>query len=80
MEIQDVAVKIFNPYGNGTWYIMNQDPNDLNYLWAIVDWHEVEVGSVSLEDLIYSHCEKDLYFKPKNALEIYKALLKGEYF
>ena len=35
LETQKVIAKIFNPYGRGTWYIINSDPSDPDYLWAI---------------------------------------------
>ena len=28
LENQMVVCKVFNPYGRGTWYIINQDPED----------------------------------------------------
>jgi len=43
---QLVPLKLF--VANWTWYIMTQDPNNPDYLWAIVDGFEVEMGSVSL--------------------------------
>ena len=44
---QKVVVKIFNPYGKGRFYIMNQDPNDPDYMWGIVQMgDEIEVGSI----------------------------------
>jgi len=78
---QQVVAKIFNPYGRGTWYLLNSDPADPDYLWAIVDLFEVEVGSVSRSELesikvkpFGLGLERDLYFSPINALELYKGL------
>lgn len=78
---QQVVVKIFNPFGSWTWYIMNQDPNDQDYLWGIVDGFDVEMGSISkkeLEDLrvppFNMPLEKDLYFKPISAKELWEKL------
>ena len=31
LESQVVVAKFFNPTGAGTWYLMNQDPEDKNY-------------------------------------------------
>jgi hypothetical protein len=86
MDKQDVVVKIFNPYGRGTWYVMNQDPDDPDYLWGIVKLHEVEVGSFlksDLEKLTIGpgwHLERDLSFRPTNALEVYKGLREGKHY
>ncbi|HNX91923.1 MAG TPA: DUF2958 domain-containing protein [Syntrophomonas sp.] len=80
---QLVYCKIFNPYGRGTWYIINQDPEDPDYLWAIVDLFEVEEGSVSkseLENLRIKvggyglKLERDLSWKPKTAWEVWSKL------
>jgi hypothetical protein len=87
MENQNVVVKIFNPYGKGTWYIMNSDPNDPDYLWGIVDLGQgVEIGSISRSDLEnYRNrfgwgFERDLSFRPKNAKEVYEGLKNGKFF
>jgi hypothetical protein len=82
---QEVVVKIFNPYGNGTWFILNSDPQDPDYLWAIVDLgYGAEVGSVSRNDLETYRgkfglgFERDLGFDPINAEELYKGLRQGK--
>jgi len=87
MANQNVVVKIFNPYGNGRWYIMNSDPNDPNYLWGIVDLGQgAEIGSISRSDLEnYRNrfgwgFERDMSFRPRNAKEVLKGLNEGEYF
>jgi len=87
LENQMVVAKIFNPYGNGVWYLLNSDPSDPDYLWAIVDLFEVEVGSVSREELetlkvppFRLGLERDLYFTPMNAKKLYEAMLSGEKF
>jgi len=81
---QDVIVKIFNPYSAWTWYIMNQDPQDPDYLWAIVKGFEIEMGSVSKADLenllvppLNLPLERDLYFDPIPAQEVWNELQKG---
>jgi hypothetical protein len=85
LENQKVIAKIFNPYGRGTWYIINSDPSDPDYLWAIVDLFEVETGSVSRSELetikvppFGLHLEKDSGFTPINAAELYKGLVAGK--
>lgn len=87
MANQNVVVKIFNPYGRGTWFIMNSDPNDPDYLWGIVDLGQgVEVGSISRSDLenyrnrFGWRFERDTSFSPKNAREVLEGLRNGEFF
>jgi hypothetical protein len=49
---QLVVAKFFDPCGSWSWYLMNQDPDDPDYLWGIVK------GS----DVVYCQdCEKILY-------------------
>ena len=88
LEKQKVICKIFNPYGSWTWYILNQDKDDTDYLWAIVKGNEVEIGSISkaeLENLRIKFggyglpLERDSGFRPINAKECYDRLLKGEH-
>lgn len=80
---QDVICKIFDPQGGFTWYIMNQDPKDPDYLWAIVKGFEVEMGSVSKSELENVtgkwglHMERDLFFQPTKAQEVWDKLQKG---
>ena len=85
LEAQKVIAKIFNPYGRGTWYLLNQDPEDPDYLWAIVDMYEVEIGSVLKSDLETIRLtdanlplERDRYFKPLNAKEAFDKLRAGD--
>ncbi len=81
---QMVVCKIFNPYGRGSWYIMNQDPADPDYLWAIVDLFEVEEGSVQKSEL--ENCripigrfnfplERDLFWEPRPAREVWDTVV-----
>lgn len=85
LENQVVVAKIFNPYGRGVWYLLNSDPEDPDYIWAIVDLFEVEVGSVSRSELesikvppFNLHLERDMYFSPINAAELYRGLIAGK--
>ena len=87
LENQMVIAKIFNPYGRGVYYLLNSDPNDSDYLWAIVDLFEVEMGSVSRSELQTVKLppfglgfERDLYFSPKPAKEVWEGLMKGKRF
>lgn len=87
MATQNVVVKIFNPYGNGRWYIMNSDPNDPDYMWGIVDLGQgAEIGSISRSDLEnYRNrfgwkFERDMSFRPKNSSLVLKGLNEGNFF
>ncbi len=84
---QEVVVKIFNPVANGTWFILNSDPQDPDYLWAIVDLgYGAEVGSVSRSELenykgrFGLGFERDLGFDSINAEELYQGLRQGNYY
>jgi len=82
MEKQVIVAKFFNPSGAGTWWLMNQDPNDPDYLWGVVDLFEIEVGSFSKSELenyvgVYGlGIERDLYFEEVNAKELFQQLVK----
>ena len=79
-EEQNVIAKFFDPAGSWTWYLLNQDPQDTDYLWGIVDGFEVEIGSFSLSELQTARnhlgigIERDLYFKPTNAQHLLDSL------
>ena len=85
MDNQFIVAKFFDPCGTWSWYLMNQDPDDSDYLWGIVKGNEIEVGSFSLSELqnykgsLGIGIERDLYFMPINATELWNKLLKGEY-
>lgn len=56
LESQRVICKIFNPYGPQIWYLLNQDPEDPDYLWLIAyntDYGKpvVECGSASKSEM-----------------------------
>ena len=84
-ENQKVVAKFFDPTGSWTWYLMNQDPEDPDYLWGIVKGFEVEMGSFSLSELESVRgrfglgIERDRYFRPLPAQEVWKKLNKGEH-
>lgn len=85
---QKVIAKIFNPYGNGRWFLINSDENDPDYLWAIVEMGgNVEMGSVSRSELegikltpFRLGLERDLGFRPINAEELFKGLSEGKFY
>ena len=82
---QDVICKIFDPCGSWTWYIMNQDPEDPDYLWGIVKGFETESGSISKRELetvktgFGLGLERDKFFKPRPASEVWKDLQEGKH-
>lgn len=82
---QLVVAKFFDPTGSWTWYLMNQDPADLDYLWGIVKGFEIELGSFSLSELssvkgaLGLGIERDKYFTPVPAKEIWDRLNNGEH-
>jgi hypothetical protein len=85
LSSQMVVAKIFNPYGRGTWYLLNSDPQDPDYIWAIVDLFDVEMGSVSRSELeglkvppFRLGLERDTFFTPINALTLYQGLMEGK--
>lgn len=87
LEKQKVVAKIFNPYGRGTFYLLNSDVNDPDYIWAIIDLFEVEIGSISRNELetmkvppFRLGLERDMYFEPVNAAELYRGLLSGKHY
>ena len=88
LEKQKVVTKIFNPYGQGRWYLLNSDPEDPDYLWAIVQMgRNVEIGSVSRRELetirvspFRFPLERDLGFSPVNAYELWKGLGEGKFY
>jgi hypothetical protein len=88
LEKQKVVAKIFNPYGDARWYLLNSDPEDPDYIWAIVSmFGNVEIGSVSRSELLGVRVrpfglplERDLYFTPQNAAEVYRGLLDGKFY
>lgn len=69
-----VLVKIFNPYGSGTWYITEvEKQDDGDYLcFGLVRLHDTELGYFMLSDLLNTRInvygcplplERDMYFK-----------------
>jgi hypothetical protein len=85
LEDQKIVAKFFDPTGSWSWYVMNQDPEDPDYLWGIVKGFEVEIGSFSLSGLQNTKVrfglgiERDLYFTPKPAREVWEKLLAGKH-
>ncbi len=78
---QLIVAKFFDP--QGSWSLMNSDPDDPDYCWGIVDGFEVEMGSFSLSEFESFRgrfglpLERDLHFKPITARELWEKLNKG---
>ena len=84
--LQNLQSRGDRPYGHGTWHLINQDPEDPNYLYCIAKLYEVEVGSVLKSKLTEIRLtpaqlplERDLYFKPVNAQTALDRLLAREH-
>jgi len=83
MEKQRVVAKFFAPWSSWTWYVMNQDPEDPDYLWGIVKGYEIETGSFSLSELqrikgqFGLGIERDTGFRLLPAAEVWKRLHNG---
>lgn len=82
---QKVVAKFFDPCSQWTWYVMNQDPEDPDYLWGIVKGFEVEVGSFSLSELQSFRgqfglgIERDRFFTIVPAREVFEKLNAGQH-
>lgn len=82
---QLIVAKFFDPQGSWSWYLMNQSPEDPDYLWGIVQGFEVEMGSFSLSELqtfkgnFGLGIERDTGFKPIRARELWEKLNRGEH-
>ena len=81
---QMVVAKYFG--GNWRWYLMNLDPEDSDYAWGIVDGFAVEMGSWQMSELqkvkfkpFNLPVERDLWFKPTRAKDVWDALNRGEH-
>jgi hypothetical protein len=80
MEKQVIVAKFFNPTGSGTWWLMNQDPNDPDYCWGICHIFEWEVGSFSKSELENYRSrfglgiERDIHFEEVNAIMLLNEL------
>jgi hypothetical protein len=85
LDGQKIVAKFFDPTGGWSWYLMNQDPNDPDYLWGIVNGFEVETGSFSLSELESIRgkfglgIERDRSFKPRPAKEVWDLLNAGKH-
>ena len=82
---QDIIAKFFDPTGSWTWYLMNI-ADDEDYAWGIVKGHDVEMGSFSISELksirlpFGLSIERDKFFKPIKAKELYDGLIQGKHY
>ena len=81
---QKVVAKFFG--GSWTWYLMNLDPEDNKYAWGIVKGFETDMGSFNIDDLqsikmppLGTSVERDLYFEPMKAKDVWDKLNRGEH-
>ena len=80
---QEIIAKFFTPWSDWTWYLMNKEPGK-DYCWGIVDGFAVEAGSFSMEELTEvagpfgMEIERDLYFSPIKAKDLWKELMEKE--
>ena len=83
LEEQMIVAKFFDPMGSWKWYLMNL-ADDKDYAWGIVDGFEVEMGSFSMKELASIQLplglgiERDMYFEPVKASELWKELTSRE--
>ena len=84
LEKQVVVAKFFNPTGCGTWYLINQDPDDPDYCWGICHIFDWEVGSFSKLELENYRgrfglgIERDLHFEEVNAKDKFEKLISNK--
>ncbi len=82
---QMVVCKLFDPCSSWSWFCLNSDPDDPDYIWGIVKGFETEIGSFSLSELqaykgpLSIGIERDLYFEPMKAKDLWEKLMRGEH-
>lgn len=87
----NVIAKIFNPYGNQTWYLVSQDPDHPDTLYGFADLGMgfPEWGYMSLKELqdirisvlnTKLPLEVDKYFDPANAAKVWEKVSSGGYY
>ena len=77
---QMVVAKFFDAMGSWKWFLMNKSKDD-DYCWGIVKGHEIEMGSFSIDELrsMQPRIQRDLYFEPMKAKDVWEQLNKGEW-
>ncbi len=79
MSEKEVVAKFFNPVGAGTWYVIEGEEQDGDFIFfGLVDLHETEFGYFSLRELesvrlpFGLHIERDIHFSRTKVQEILK--------
>jgi hypothetical protein len=73
-EDKVAITKLFHPWSNWTWYIIEFDGDDL--CWGLVSGHETEFGYFSLSELSKVEypfgiaVERDVFFRPTRVEEL----------
>ena len=81
---QKVVAKYFAPAGSWKWFLMNKHKDD-DYCWGIVKGNAIEMGSFSIKELeniklpLGMKIERDLYFEPMKASEVWEQLNDGKH-
>lgn len=72
------VVKLFNPYGLGTWLLSELDPDDPDIAFGLADLGFPELGSVSMSELrewrhpvFRQGIERDLFWSARKTLRAY---------
>ena len=78
---QKVVAKFFDAMGGWKWFLMNMDGDDGDYCWGIVQGYEVEMGSFSMSELqsMSPRIQRDRYFEPMKAKDVWEKLNRGEW-
>ena len=77
---QMVIARFHDAQGSWSWYVINQNPDDLDSIFGIVHGTQVEMGIFSLQELqTYEgsfglQVVRDIYFKPITANELWERL------
>ena len=80
---QIVVAKFFNPYGLGTWWLLNMNPENKDYCWGFAEifcfemgpFHRSELESLKVPPL-YMPIERDLHFEQITAQELWNSKTK----
>ena len=77
---QMVVAKYFDAMGGWKWFLMNKKKDD-SYCWGRVKGHAVEMGSFSIKELqsMSPRIQRDLYFEPMKAKDVWEQLNNGEW-
>jgi hypothetical protein len=72
-EDKIAIAKLFAPWSNWTWYVIEFDGSDV--CWGLVSGHEAEFGYFSLSELskvkrLGVTIERDIFFRPTRVSEL----------